>query len=230
MMGWMNRTLRRFRRQEDGAVVVDFVPVFFGLIIIVLVIFEIGIAYFLSLRSYKAAQLGARLATVIPAIHADVPAENQRSTENGLLGLPCFNPAGENRCTTPTGSPWICNGGSFDSGKCDQNLFMQVVRDMQRTMPDLGPEEVTITYVYRQRLGVTGGPFVPEVNVRIIPQNYRFVIFRLGSSYCRRYSSEFDENGQRDVNFEICAEDLARNPGTRYGGVSASAFGENTDG
>lgn len=208
MMCGINRLLRRFRRDEDGAVVVDFIPVFFGLIIVVLVIFEIGIAYFLSLRSYKAAQVGARFATVIEAVHSDVPSINERRNEIGRLGVPCYNPIGVNRCDDP-GGPWICDGGNFSSD-CDADLFNLVLNDMRRTMPDLEPNELTISYFYEPTLGVTGGPFIPEVNVRIDPQAYRFVVFRLGRS----------EKG-------TSPEQLVRNPGTRYGGVSASAFGEN---
>lgn len=205
--------LKKFRNEDRGAVVVDFIPVFFALIVVVLVIFEIGIAYFLSLRAYKAAQLGARAATVVPAIHPGVPAINERLNPTGQLGVPCLDPRtpSTSRCVIPAGSPWICSGTNLSAANCNEDGFNQIVRDMQRTFPDLGPDEVTVSYIYRG-LGETGGPFVPEVNVRIQAQAYRFMIFRLGSS-SRGTSSE----------------QLVSNPTTRYGGVSASAFGENTN-
>lgn len=209
MMRSINRLLRRFRTEDRGAVVVDFVPVFFGLIILVLLIFEIGIAYFLNLRSYKAAQLGARYAAVIPAIHSGVPTENVPVNLNGQLGLPCFNPSGVSRCVDP-GPPFICSGANL-GGECDEIGFRMIVNDMRRTFSDLDDEEVTVSYIYQQ-LGETGGAFIPEVNVRITGQTFRFAVFRLG------------DGADNDSAIE-----LVRNPATRYGGVSASAFAENTN-
>lgn len=204
--------LRKFQREERGAVVVDFIPVFFALIVVVLVVFEIGIAYFLSLRAYKAAQLGARAATVVPAVHPGVPSSNVRTNSTGQLGIPCLNPGTNpvsSRCVDP-GGPWICDGSDLGAQGCDEVGFALIVNNMRRTFPDLEPEEVTVSYIYRG-LGETGGPLVPEVNVRILPQAYRFVIFRLGS----------DHRG-------TSSEQLVSSPATRYGGVSASAFSENT--
>lgn len=208
MTARLRRQLRRFCADERGAVVVDYIPVFFFLILLVLLIFEIGIAYFLSLRAYKAAQLGARVATVLPAVHSGVPTINQRRNPLGSLGEPCFNPGGVDRCVDP-GGPWICTGSNL-GGECNEGVFNLIVADMQRTFPDLTASEVTIAYIYR-RLGETGGPLVPEVNVSIQQQAYEFVMFTLGSNASGR------SDGQ-----------LAAHPATRYGGVSASAFAENT--
>ena len=204
----LRHKIRRFAVDDQGAVVVDFIPEFFAMVVLVLFVFEIGIAYFLSLRAYKAAQLGARVAVVTQAVHEEVPPRNLRSNPVGMLGEPCFNPNGPDRCfgTAGPGGPWVCDGSAL-SGSCDSTRFRQIVNDMRRTFPDLGDDEVRITYIYRG-LGETGGPFVPEVNVQIQPQAYQFLVLAgLGG-------------GGRSDN----------NPATRYGGVSASAFGESTDG
>lgn len=208
MMRRIGHMIRRFGADERGAVVVDFIPVFFAMIVLVLFVFEIGIAYFLSLRAYKAAQLGARAAVVMQAIHTDVPIRNGRIKPVGMLGEPCFNPNGPDRCfgSAGPGGPWVCDGSSL-TGFCDSVQFRQIVNDMRRTFPDLGDDEVRITYIYRG-LGETGGPFVPEVNVQIQPQAYQFLVL-----------ATLGGGGRSDSN-----------PATRYGGVSASAFGESTDG
>lgn len=206
--------LNRFRKEERGAVVVDFVPVFFALIVLVLVVFEIGIAYFLSLRSYKAAQIGARAAAVLPALHPGVPQINERFSEADEMGVPCLLPNGPtnvSRCVNP-GGPWTCFGSDLSVGGCDARAteFDLIVENMRRTFPDLTRSEVIVSYIYRG-LGETGGPFIPEVNVTIEAQAYRFVTFRLGSNSNSR-------SGQQ----------LITDPDTIYGGVSASAFAENT--
>jgi hypothetical protein len=195
--------VRRFLRDDNGAIVIDHIASFFFIILLVLLIFEICIAYFMNIRSYKAAQIGARVASILPPVHADVPLTNQRANGLGRLGMPCYNPNGLDRCVNP-GGPWVCNGSDLDSS-CNTALFSQVVTDMRRTFPDLQDESVTIRYIYRQ-LGETGGPFVPEVNVSIQAHEYEFVIFSLGSDH-------------RD-------DQLVGHGGTRYSGVTASAFGE----
>lgn len=194
---------RRFLHDDEGAVVIDHIAAFFFIILLVLLIFEICIAYFMNIRSYKAAQIGARVASILPAVHADVPVTNQRVNGLGRLGMPCYNPNGLDRCVDP-GGPWVCDGNELDAS-CDTALFAQIVTDMRRTFPDLQDESVTIRYIYRQ-LGETGGPFVPEVNVSIQAHEYEFVIFSLGSDH-------------RD-------DQLVGHGGTRFSGVTASAFGE----
>ena len=212
MMRAIRRSGASFARDERGAVVIDHIPVFFCLIVIVLFIFEIGIAYFLNIRSHKAAQLGARIAATVPAVHSGVPNINVRSNPVGRLGEPCFNPNGASRCTNP-GGPWVCEGHSL-GGQCDPAIFGQIVDDMRRTFPDLTDSAVTITYIYRE-LGETGGPFVPEVNVAIQQHEYQFVVFQLG----REDPKNNNDGGE-----------LYAQGATRYSGVSASAFAEDLSG
>lgn len=205
MINRMQNLCLRFWRDQSGAVVVDFLPVFFAMIVLVMIIFEIGIAYFLSLRSFKAAQLGARVAVVLPAVHNDVPTFNAKVNTLGRDGQPCYNPNGADRCDDP-GGPWVCDGAALDPA-CNATTFGLIVNDMRRVFANLEPEAVRVTYIYRG-LGETGGAFVPEVNVRITPQEYRFLFFSLG---------------QRTGTIEA-------KPATQYGSVSASAYGENTSG
>ena len=77
----LRATLRRFAGDERGAVVVDQLPVLFLTMILVLLIFEIGLAYFLNLGTAKAAQLGLTrewAAALLPdgiRVNAVIPAE-----------------------------------------------------------------------------------------------------------------------------------------------------------
>ena len=203
MISRVSPSLQRFWRDDRGAVVIDHIPVFFMTIILVLLIFEIGIAYFLNVRSHKAAQIGARVAAVLPPVHSGVPLVNSPATALGPLGEPCFNPNGANRCIDPVG-PWVCRGSNL-AGACDTALFGQIVSNMRRTFPDLDDGAVTISYIYRA-LGETGGPFVPEITVNIQPHEYQFAIFGVDSATKK--------------------EQLTRHGGTRFSGVTASAFGE----
>ena len=94
--------LRRFLRNERGAVVIDHIPVFFALTIIVLFIIEIGLAQFLHLRAHKAVQLGARTAASLPAAIASVPTRNELLNESGGQNIPCYSSTGTDNCTIPS--------------------------------------------------------------------------------------------------------------------------------
>ena len=193
--------LRRFLRDDRGSVVVDHLPVLFLLIIIVLMIFEIGLAYFMNLGTAKAAQLGARIAVVVPPIHPDVPEVNVANTGSARSGDTCYQGSGTDACADP-GGPWVCDGASL--GTCDATTFSRITADMRRTYARLNDEDVVITYSYR-RLGTVDGPFVPEVNVAVRAQSYSFLTLVLS-----------DMAG-------VLTED--QDP-IAFAGASASAFGE----
>jgi hypothetical protein len=144
--------------------------------IIVLLIFEIGLAYFLNLGTAKAAQPGARVAVTLPAAHPDVPTLNRPSSADVENGAWCVQPDGSEACDDP-GGPWVCDGASL--GACNPLVFSRIVADMRRSYPRLAPEDVVVTYAYR-RLGIVGGEFVPEVRVEVRAQSYAFLTLVLG--------------------------------------------------
>jgi hypothetical protein len=192
--------IRRFLSDERGAVVVDQLPVLFLLIVIVMLIFEIGLAYFMTLGTAKAAQLGARVAVTLAPAHPGVPESNQPNTGHARAGDTCFQPTGADACVDP-GGPWTCDGTSL--GACDLATFARITAEMRRVYPRLIDDDVVITYRYR-RLGTVEGPFVPEVNVAVRSQNFPF--FTLILSDVTGWMTEKDP--------------------IAFAGTSASAFGE----
>lgn len=192
--------LGRFVRDERGAVVVDQLPVLFLTLILVLLIFEIGLAYFLNLGTAKAAQLGARVAVTLPALHPDVPELNVAASNDVENGAWCVQPDGSDACDDP-GGPWVCDGASL--GACDSLDFARIVADMRRSYPRLAPEDVVVSYAYR-RLGIVGGDFVPEVKVTVRAQSYAFLTLILS-----------DVTGA-----------LTQKGPIAFAGASSSAFGE----
>ncbi len=200
-MTQVRQVWRRFLRDETGAVVIDFLPVFIVLTIIVLMIFEIAISYYVLLGAEKAAKLGARIAATIEAVHDDVPQFNEVNYFFGREGDFCYQASGQDACVDP-GGPWTCQGASL-GGACNEDTFNKIVEDMRRTFPRLEADGVTISYAYR-RLGIVGGPFVPEIEVSIEPQSFRFLTLILGT-----------------VTGSLIEDDTAV-----LGRVTASAFGE----
>lgn len=193
-------TIRRFLSDDRGAVVVDQLPVLFLLIIIVMLIFEIGLAYFMTLGTAKAAQLGARVAVTLAPAHPDVPRMNRPNSGHARAGDTCFQPTGADACDDP-GGPWTCDGTSL--GACDLATFARITAEMRRVYPRLVDDDVVITYTYR-RLGIVEGPFVPEVNVAVRSQTFPFFTLILSD-----VTGSLTEKGP-----------------IAFAGGSASAFGE----
>lgn len=208
--------LRRFRDDERGAVVIDHIPVFFALTVIVLFIIEVGIAHFLLIRSQKAVQLGARIAATLPPAINAVPTRNIGRNPSGGAHIPCYNGTELSNCTNP-GGPWQCKGASCDA--FSGTVMALIVQEMQRVDASIDPEDVTLTYRYHG-LGNADGPFIPEINVALDEREYDFALLRLGEGDTQ------DETKGVLVNF---AADTIADPTTLYSGVSASMFGENLE-
>lgn len=206
------RIVRRFWRNERGAVVVDHIPVFFALTIIVLIIIELGIAHFLQLRAQKAVQLGARIAQSLPPAMDAVPRTNVPINPTGGQNIPCFSNVGPDNCVDP--GTFQCLGTG-----CDGNgglTMALIVQEMQRVEPSISTNDVTLTYQY-MRLGNAGGPYIPQIIVRIGERSYDFAILTLGPS------QQQPDPHPYMVNF---VGDTEPHEATIYSGIAAAAFGE----
>lgn len=208
--------LRRFWNDERGAVVIDHIPVFFALTVIVLFIVEVGVAHFLLIRAQKAVQLGARMAINLPPAMTGVPTRNVGTTPSGGSHIPCYAGSGVTNCVDP-GGPWQCKGSAC--GAFSGTVMALIVQEMQRVDASIDIEEVTLTYIYRG-LGNADGPFIPEINVALDQRSYDFALLRLGEGQTQ------DEPKGVLVNF---VADTIDDPATLYSGVSASMFGENLE-
>lgn len=209
----MISVLRRFRDDERGAVVIDHIPVFFALMIIVLFIIEVGIAHFLLIRSQKAVQLGARIAATLPPAMSAVPTRNVGRNPSGGAHIPCYSGAGPSNCNDP-GGPWQCRGSTCDA--FSGTVIALIVQEMQRVDASIVPEDVTLTYIYRE-LGNADGPFMPEINVALDEREYDFALLGLGRGETQDKS--------KGVLVDFVA-DTTVDPATLYSGVSASMIGE----
>ncbi len=155
--------LRRFLAEEDGAVTVDFVTAFLGTFLLLLFVVEVGLAFHFTATAQKAARLGARLAAVQTPVHGAVWETNRVDRAGGRAGDACFQ-TGRDACLDP-GAPWVCDGAALDPA-CDRDRFAAILAEIRRLSPRIAAEDLAISYAYA-RLGVAGGPLVPEVSVSI---------------------------------------------------------------
>lgn len=206
------RILRSFWRNERGAVVVDHIPVFFAVTIIVLIIIELGIAHFLQLRAQKAVQLGARIAMTLPPAIDAVPRTNVPINPTGSQNIPCFSNTGSDNCVDPGTFQCLGTGCNGNGGL----TMALIVQEMQRVEPSIRVNDVRLTYQYR-RLGNAGGPYQPEITVNIGERSYDFAVLSLGPGQKQSNPQPYM------VNF---VGDTEPHAATIYSGVSASVFGE----
>lgn len=66
---------------------------------------------------------------------------------------------------------FVCDGATVGTdANCSEQRFNRLMCEVRRFYPSVDPTDVTIRYDYR-RLGIAGGPFIPEITVRIAPRS-----------------------------------------------------------
>lgn len=162
----MTPRLKSFLRDESGATTVEMAVIFLPLMIMVLTVFEIGIAYHFTLTAQKAAELGVRYAVTRDPIHVNMPRTNVIHYQYGTFGDACYQGGGigTDSCLDP-GGPWICDGAAL-AGDCDSVEFASMMTEIRRLYPSVNDDDVAIGYYYH-RLGYAGGDMIPEVRLTI---------------------------------------------------------------
>ena len=162
----MRKLISSFLRDERGATTVEMAVIFLPLMVMVLTVFEIGIAYHFMLTAQKAAELGVRYISTRDPIHTGMPRENTVHYRYGSTLDACYQGGAisTDACLDP-GGPWVCDGAGL-AAECDATEFAALMAEMQRLYPSVTNADVEVTYIYR-RLGYAGGDMIPEIRVRI---------------------------------------------------------------
>ncbi len=216
----MNAKFRSFLKDERGATTVEMIIIFLPLMILVLTIFEIGIAYHFTLTAQKAAQVGARFVVTRDPVHTGMPSANTIHYRYGAYGDACYQGGaiGTDACLDP-GGPWVCDGAAL-SAQCNSARFNDLLTEMQRLYPSITADDVTVGYYYH-RLGYAGGPMVPEVRVTIKSRPSPLQLL----SFLDLFVTKDSSNPQRPK-VEMAAADEENWDTLTLRSVTASAFGE----
>lgn len=175
------RVLKEIASDESGIASIEFPIIFFFMFTLVMFAFQVSFAMFEMMSAEKAAQTAARIASVRAPVHFGVPTENDEVSD-ATLGLPC-NGSGAN-CVTPTGGPWVCDGGDWDNLSCDADRFEVIFNDMLRQGINVSASDLTVSYSYAA-LGFAGGPFVPLIRVTVASKPF-LLSFGMGEVLTRR--------------------------------------------
>ncbi|MBY6067223.1 pilus assembly protein [Leisingera aquaemixtae] len=169
-LGRAYAALRRFRREQDGATLVElgiaiplFLFLFMGLI-------DFGRMAFHYVVAERAMNVAARVAAVRPPACPGVPEIHQRDP-SATGTLPNFG-------TSCRAGPDIC----LDAGTvtCDGSAANATADEIWGLVRGAMPPGATISalsfsYSYDSNLGFLGGPYVPVVTVELQNQTFEFV-------------------------------------------------------
>lgn len=159
--------LRRFRREEDGANLVEFSIVVLLLLFLLFAIIDFGRIANAWVGANKATQVAARIAAVRPPACPGVPQTNQR----GALTTPLFGTLcrfGSGTCADP--GPIECSGVA---GNATADEVFAAIRPL--LPPDTAIGNLRFRYTYDPDLGFLGGPYVPMVTVELDGVDFVFV-------------------------------------------------------
>ena len=161
------RRLRRLRRDEDGATMVEFAIVAPIFLLLAFGIIDFGRLAMTYVATQKATEQAVRQAVVRTPVCAGLPELNLRgtSTTNQRFGSSCqIEPgtcadAGEVSCTA-------------DASAVGSDIFTSI----QALLPvNATPQNLEFTYAFDPNLGFLGGPYVPRVTVDLVDLDFDFV-------------------------------------------------------
>jgi Flp pilus assembly protein TadG len=163
----IREALRRFRRDEDGANLVEFSLVVLLFLFLLFAIIDFGRIANAWVGANKATQIGARIAAVRPPACTGVPEMNVR----GSAATPNFGSlcrAGNGTCADP--GPVTCVG---DATNATANEIFTAVRPL--LPPGTQINNLRFRYTFDPNLGFLGGPYVPMVTVELEGVNFTYV-------------------------------------------------------
>lgn len=159
--------LRRFRRDEDGANLVEFSLVVLLFLFLLFAIIDFGRLANAWVGANKATQIAARTAAVRPPVCSGVPETNIP----GSLTAPNFGSlcrAGPGTCADP--GPFVCTGVA---GNPTADEIFAAVLPLLPPGTQIG--NLRFAYSHDPELGFLGGPYVPMVTVELEGIDFIFV-------------------------------------------------------
>ena len=161
--------LRRFAEDQSGTTLVEFAVCVSLFLLILFAVLDFGRLGYQWVAAEKGMQVAVRLAAVRPPVCNNVPLYHRADPDN-LTGA-----GAGTLCRTGSGS--ICE--KVPARSCllsDDNLSVAgsaTASEIWNRIENLVPEGTTqsnilITYVYDNRLGFLGGPYVPVISAELV--------------------------------------------------------------
>jgi Flp pilus assembly pilin Flp len=209
----LRRALRRFRREEDGANLVEFSLVVLLFLFLLFAIIDFGRIANAWVGANKATQIGARIAAVRPPVCTGVPALNTRPATNATdtnFGALCRFQPDPSKTTCRNPGEFSCVGATTNA---TANEIFTAVRPL--LPPGTQINNLRFRYTFDPNLGFLGGPYVPMVTVELEGVNFTYVS-QLGiimEALTGNASNVGDDLAIPRMSVSLPAEDLAMGTG-----------------
>lgn len=207
----ISSVLSRFRKDEQGATLVEFgmvialfLFIFFGLI-------DFGRLAFHWVVAERAMSMAARVAAVRPPVCPGVPNTNGAGglVPPARFGSLCSNAAGT--CATPAAASLTCTGNLTNATSVE--IWNMVAGALpSTTSAAASPANIQYTYSFDPNLGFLGGPYIPIVTVELNNLQFEFISAVGGLASIAGYASGTTAFGTipfPSMSVSIPGEDLA---------------------
>ncbi len=162
------REVRRFRRDQSGAGLVEYSLVILLFLFLLFAIIDFGRLANAWVAANKATQIAARLAAVRPPACTGVPTRNVRGPAVGSTTFGTMCRAGAGICLDP--GTFTCQGNDTNPTSVE---IVQAIRPLMP--PGTQANNLRFSYSFDPDLGFLGGPYIPMVTVEFINVDFVFI-------------------------------------------------------
>ena len=167
---------RTARKDESGAVLIEFTVTVFVFLVILFGLIEFSLAFYQWNAATKAVQFGARYAAISDPVLEELPdIDGLAAASPGDAYAGSYDVVCDGSLATPACS---CVGTEFPASLTYVTAAMNnIVTAMQRAYPNITSKNVKVSYTYT-RLGYAGRPGgpVPTITVSLTGVKFNFIL------------------------------------------------------
>lgn len=162
--------LRRFRRSEEGASLIEYAIVISLFLLIFFAILDFGRLGFNWVMTEKAMQRAARIAVTRDPVCSGVPETHARGPNNGFgYGALCRDDAGV--CANAGRQVCVLSTTPINCDTASTSTADEIWCIINPILPsNATPRNIRVSYSFDQNLGFLGGPYTPMVEVAVVTQ------------------------------------------------------------
>lgn len=160
--------LRRFRKAESGASLIEYAIVISLFLLVFFAILDFGRLGFNWVMTEKAMQRAARIAITREPVCDGVPETHRRGSDTGVAyGALCRDGAGI--CENAGRQQCVLSAAPINCEVASASTAAEIWCIINPILPsNATPRNIRVSYSFDQNLGFLGGPYTPMVEVAVV--------------------------------------------------------------
>ncbi|MEO0917186.1 MAG: TadE/TadG family type IV pilus assembly protein [Pseudomonadota bacterium] len=165
------RLIKRFRRAEDGASLIEYSIVIVLFLLIFFALLDFGRLGFNWVMTEKAMQRAARIAVTREPVCPGVPELHERGTNDAFsYGALCREDTGI--CANAGLQACVLSATPINCDAATASTADEIWCIINPILPsNATPQNIRVSYSFDQNLGFLGGPYTPMVEVAVVTQD-----------------------------------------------------------